>query len=146
MNELLSARRVSSFEPILAAYKKAGIELRSSIDGGAGAGYTATQIIGNTSGAVYAFEPFPGNHRFFGKLDPRIKLIPKALYHENSRMSFRVSSVVSAESEWGRRGMTGYSSLGYLVNERKDDDLQVECVRADKVIKEPIDFVKLDLQ
>jgi FkbM family methyltransferase len=145
---LLSAKQVSSFATLLAAYRKAGIPLQSAIDGGAGAGWTAKSMLPHLDGMVFAFEPFPGNHRFFRDCDPRIILIRKALGEANKPMPFRVSSTVSADSEWGRRGMEGYSSVGRLVEEPQPDDLTIEAVRADDAIPTgtAIDFVKLDLQ
>ena len=139
---------MSSFAAVLAAYRKAGIPLENAIDGGAGAGHTAKQMLPHLDGMVFAFEPFPGNHRFFEGCDPRIVLIRKALADANGSMPFRVGSVVSADSEWGRKGMEGYSSVGMLVEEPQPDDLTVEAVRGDEAIPTGtrIDFVKLDLQ
>lgn len=154
MNDLMSIKRVSTFERILAAYANAGIDLHNALDGGAGSGATAKAMLTHLgeSAHVYAFEPFPGNHRFFLDCGPRIELIPKALAEISKTMSFHVPSVVSADTEWGKRGMAGYSSVGFL---RNTDDLKtdpktilVDCVRADDVIsdKEKIGFIKLDLQ
>lgn len=145
MNELLSLKRVASFEALLSAYRKAGIVLRGAIDGGAGCGSTAKAMLPFIEGEIHAFEPFPGNHRFFTELDPRIRLIQKALSDMNRTMAFRVSHVVTEDSDWGKRGMSGYSSVGYLVEKPADNDLSVESVRADSFISE-VDFVKLDLQ
>lgn len=106
---------------------------------------------------IYAFEPFPGNHRFFSQSDHRIELIPKALAEANKTMNFYVSSIVGENSKWGKVDMTGYSSVGYL---REEGDIQpnqtklnpkiitVDCVRADDVISpnDPVGFIKLDLK
>jgi FkbM family methyltransferase len=148
VENLLSERRVESFSSLLAAYRAAGHDLDSAIDGGAGAGATAKQMLRHLSGCVYAFEPFPGNHRFFGGLDPRIRLIRKALAERPGRGSFRVARVVASDSAWGRRGLEGYSSSGRLVGDDEPSDYVVECVRGDEEIDEDvrIDFIKLDLQ
>lgn len=152
MNELMAIKKVSSFETILAAYKQAGVSLHNAIDGGAGSGLTARAMLKSLGegSLVYAFEPFPGNHRFFLESDTHIVLIPKALAQENKRMAFRVPSVVAEESVWGKRGMAGYSSVGFLIDEKSagGTDLEVECVRADTEVPSPskIGFVKLDLQ
>lgn len=138
-------KRVASFEAVLSAYRKAGIVLRGAIDGGAGCGSTAKAMLPYIEGEIHAFEPFPGNHRFFAEIDPRIRLVQKALSDMNRTMAFRVSHVVTEDSEWGKRGMSGYSSVGYLVEKPADTDLSVESVRADSFISE-VDFVKLDLQ
>ena len=125
--------------------------MSQAIDGGAGAGHTASRMLEHlTDGTVYAFEPFPGNHRFFDKTDSRVVLIKKALAAENRRMRFHVPSVVPAGSSWGDGSMEGYSSLGFLVDDRDADEvvetIEVEAVRADDVIDRAVDFVKLDLQ
>jgi FkbM family methyltransferase len=143
VGDLLSEQRVSSFGTLLRAYRDAGHELRNGVDGGAGSGSTAKAMARCLSGDVYAFEPFPGNYRFFVGADPRVRLMPFALASEPGRRSFAVSSTVSADSEWGQRGMEGYSSVGRLV---EDGDFTVECVRADDAVTQPVDFVKLDLQ
>lgn len=158
VNELLSVKRVDSLVQLLSAYRKAGIKLLNAIDGGAGAGHLSSEMLGylEEDGKVFAFEPFPGNHRFFTAHDERIVLIPEALADERKQMKFHVPSVVSEESAWGRRGMAGYSSGGRLIE--KDPGIKrllknpaaktivVDCVMADDVVADRIDFVKLDLQ
>jgi uncharacterized NAD(P)/FAD-binding protein YdhS len=116
MNEMLSALKVSSFEQLLSAYRKAGIDLHSCLDGGAGSGSTAKSMLRHLTdqSSIYAFEPFPGNHRFFVDCDPRIKLIPSALAEISKKMNFYVSSLVTEDSVWGERGMAGYSSVGFF--------------------------------
>lgn len=137
---------LSSFSSVMAAYKKVGVSVENCLDGGAGAGSTAAHMLRYCTGTVYAFEPFPGNHRFFAKADPRVRLIPSALANIAGTKAFRVSSVVTEDSAWGKSGMAGYSSVGYLTEKPEESDLLVDCVRADDVISSPIDFVKLDLQ
>lgn len=147
MNDLLSAIRVSQFSQLLTAYRKAGVDLGNAIDGGAGSGSTAKQMLPLISGRVYAFEPFPGNHRFFKGIDPRIQLIPKALAETKKTMAFKVSSVVSENSLWGRqKGMVGYSSVGHLAGQNEGAGMEVECVRGDIAVPDRVGFVKLDLQ
>lgn len=148
VGDLLSERRIDGFTELLAAYRAAGHDLQSAVDGGAGAGTTANAMLPHLTGDVYAFEPFVGNHRFFEDLDPRIHLIPRALGNRPGAQSFRVSSVVTPDSAWGQQGLTGYSSAGRLVSEEQAGDYTVECVRGDDEIDEDIrvDFIKLDLQ
>ena len=152
MNDLMSALHIRSFDRVLSAYTRAGVELHDAIDGGAGWGQTAAEILPylQPSAVVYAFEPFPGNHRFFEGRDPRIRLIPKALAETAKQMSFSVSSTVSQDSDWGRRGLVGYSSTGKLVAEPPVGGvtMSVDCVRADAEVQAPreVSFVKLDLQ
>ena len=42
MNELMSLKRVSDFDTLLAAYGSAGVRMSQAINGGAGAGHTAS--------------------------------------------------------------------------------------------------------
>lgn len=153
MNELMSVMRIASFERLLAVYRQARPEgnVFDAIDGGAGWGATSQQILKHLAEGrmVYAFEPFPGNHRFFEEQKEGIQLIPKALAEANKKMRFRVPSIVTEESVWGKRGLVGYSSVGHLVSGRATDkDIEVECVTADEVIPAAVNigFVKLDLQ
>jgi len=153
MNDLLSLKRISSFVPVLQAYKQANIDLFNFIDGGAGFGGTAKEMLPYLpqDGKCFAFEPFPGNLRFFEGMDPRVQLIPKALTSKKKISTFQVSSVVTQGSDWGKRGMEGYSSVGRLSDQSKTSglhDIEVECVRADEVIdpSSRVGFVKLDLQ
>jgi FkbM family methyltransferase len=152
MNDLMAALKLRSFEPLLKAYKAAGIDLRDAIDGGAGSGKTANEMLAHlsSSATIHAFEPFPGNHRFFADADPRTRLIPKALAETSKQMSFLVTSTVASDSAWGRRGMTGYSSVGKLVEEvaQTGTTLVVDCTRADAVVPADgrVGFIKLDLQ
>ncbi len=148
MNDLLSVLRISHFTQLLSAYKAAGIPLRNAIDGGAGSGSTARQMLkllaqGST---VYAFEPFSGNHKFFPTDEPNIVLISNALADKNTRMQFFVPAVVTEDSAWGKRGFVGYSSGGRLV--QKGGNMEVDCVRGDDAAPDPDDndFIKLDLQ
>ena len=137
---------------LLCAYAKAGINLNSFIDGGAGSGNTAMEMAEylSNSAYIYAFEPFPGNQKFFESLDPRIKLFSSALSDFEGKANFYVSSVVSEDSAWGKKGMAGYSSVGFLSDSHSGqaNSIMVDCVRADEAINETekIGFVKLDLQ
>ncbi len=49
---------------------------------------------------------------------------------------------------WGKRGMIGYSSMGYLRQTEGPNTIVVDCVRADDIVaeSEEVGFVKLDLQ
>jgi FkbM family methyltransferase len=146
MLDFFARRRVASFETIMKAYRDAGVLILNCLDGGAGSGSTSRHMLKHCSGDVCAFEPFPGNHKFFANAPERIRLMPVALAAEPGTCAFRVTSVVQEDSEWGRKGMAGYSSVGFLTAQPKETDLAVRCVRADDEIDVPIDFVKLDLQ
>jgi len=152
MNDLFAALRLSDFPPLLQAYRAAGIDVRTMIDGGAAAGHSTRKMLkcAHPEAVCYAFEPFPGNHRFLESLGPGVILRKEALAEQAKLASFQVSSVVSADSAWGQRGMEGYSSVGFLTEKPRADvmALEVPCARADAIVDPatPVDFVKLDLQ
>lgn len=152
MDQLISAVGATTLPDLLAAYNKAGIQFKTIIDGGAGSGLTAAEMLEHATAdaIVYAFEPFPGNHRFFDGCDPRIQLRKEALADSATVASFQIPGVVSSESAWGQRGMAGYSSLGFLADipHQVGHSINVECVRADDIIPpdRPVDLIKLDLQ
>lgn len=147
----MSAKRVTSFARLLDAYAISGNRLRNAVDGGAGSGTTAEEMIKHLTAesVVYAFEPFPGNHRFFGNCHERVVLRKQALAETHRSVVFNVPAVVGEDSEWGRRGMVGYSSGGRIsLPGRAGLNFEVEAVAADDAIPNPdeIDFVKLDLE
>ena len=155
MEHLVQLFKISRFEQILEGYFSLGGELGNMIDGGAGSGSTAMAMynigrIGNPQTKVYAYEPFVGNHKFFDGCPDNIILRKVALGDSPSEMTLAVSAVVSPDTEWGRRGMAGYSSGGALTENSPSGpyDTVVRVVRADDDIpeKEKIGFVKLDLQ
>lgn len=152
MNDLFAALRVSDFVPILQAYGAADIAIDVMIDGGAAAGASTRKMLecAAPGATCYAFEPFPGNHRFLDGLGPQVIVHKEALAEQAKVSTFQVSSVVTAESVWGRRGLEGYSSVGFLTEKPNGNvmTLDVPCVRADAVVDAgtPVDFVKLDLQ
>jgi len=159
VNPLLSRKRVHAIETLFEAYAEAGMQIRDCIDGGSGAGRLSQKMMARCSGTVFAFEPFPGNHRFYTEDLDRIRLFKAALADQAGQKSFFVGSTVGSESKWAKeRGLEGYSSVGYLVDEelaakrqaQKPDAqvLTVNCVAADErlPIARPVDAVKLDLQ
>jgi FkbM family methyltransferase len=155
-------RRVDGFSSILEALSQRGFSFRDFIDGGAGAGHTAAAMLkhGFDTSVCYAFEPFPGNHRFFDGLDPRIQLVRGALGNYDGTGALLVPSVVESSSAWGERGMSGYSSVGYLAKRgfikrtllrmlgRFPREEPVRVMRGDDAVPESanVDFIKLDLQ
>lgn len=156
VNSLLSHLRLDALTTLMSAYAASGRPLQGAIDGGAGAGAITKQMLAHIGGMVYAFEPFPGNHPFFMEHE-RVALHKAALAREASVAKLYVSSMVTESSGWGRQGLAGYSSMGYLLDEYKSLDLEktppeklfdVPCVAADEVIPsdQAIDLVKLDLQ
>ncbi len=152
MNDLFAAMMLSSYVPLLRAYRLAGIPLGDLLDGGAGVGQTSKSMLAEAASDArcYAFEPFPGNHRFFEGMDSRIHLIKLALAETPKTASFQVSSIVSEDSDWGKKGYAGYSSVGYLTAKPRTDQLSIEvaCARADDVVPADrrVGFIKLDLQ
>lgn len=152
MNDLFAALRLSDFVPLLQGYRAAGVEIRTMIDGGAAAGNATRKMLrhAHPEAICYAFEPFPGNHRFLESLGAQVVLRKEALAEQARVATFQVSSVVSADSAWGKRGLEGYSSVGFLTDTPRGGTtvLEVPCARADAIIDpaRPVDFVKLDLQ
>lgn len=154
MNDLLSAMHIGSLEVLLNAYAQAngGVNDFDIIDGGAGAGTISRRMLKtlHPSRNIYAFEPFPGNHKFFRPEENQIKLIKKALAETTCRRTLKVHSVVSKDSPWGKEGYEGYSSIGYLSKGSSPQglDVEVECTRADDELHPDSDigFIKLDLQ
>jgi FkbM family methyltransferase len=147
--------KADSFGQLLEALGKQGHDFRNMLDGGAGAGHTARKMLNYLSpkGRIFAFEPFPGNHRFFDGIDPRVTLIKKALSRESAEMGFHVPSTVTEESAWGKKGMVGYSSVGRLRPEIDPDaptSYKVQAVTGSEELRghdvHTIDFIKLDLQ
>jgi len=155
---LLAKRRISDFSTVLSAYAQAGINLGSCIDGGAGFGHTALKMCSylNENEKVLAFEPFPGNHRFFEKpeflkaANGQVELVKKAISNEKGQFTLAVSSIVEEGSRWGATGKSGYSSAGRLDDRapQGQHDCLVECVRLEDEIPQDtkIGFIKLDLQ
>ncbi len=154
VNHLPSKPKVKSSGDLLLAYCKAGIKFLNAIDGGAGWGAYSEGFLRHIQcpGVVFAFEPFPGNFRFFDEVDQRIILIKKALYSEQARRRFFVVSTVSKDSDWGKKGFAGCSSVGKLIENQESKEkasvYDVECVAADAEIPpdKHISFIKLDLQ
>lgn len=156
MNSFIGSLEVAGFPELLGGYKNMGILMRNCLDGGAGSGATAKEMLPylQVNGKIFAFEPFIGNFRFLDACDPRyITVIKKALSSQSNPKRLYVESTVTKDSQWGKAGMEGYSSLGFLIADSCDYRplsklYTVECVRADDAISEnhPIDFVKLDLQ
>ena len=172
VSNVLSKNKITDFVQVLKVIEETIGSLNFSIDGGAGSGETAQNIckFTNLNGLIYAFEPFPGNYRFFSNLDKRIKHIDKALYNKNVVKEFTIPSVVSEEDNWAKKGMLGYSSLGYIeqaslikkllrkvkrkiesyLKNNSINSLQtflVNCIKLDSFLEvENIDFIKLDLQ
>ena len=156
MESLLQALGVSQFQDLLMHYvRERGGDIGNMIDGGAGSGSTSRLIYAsgnnnNGSFKVYAYEPFSGNHRFFENVDGNIVLRKAALGESRSKLTLAIPAIVTADSEWGRRGMAGYSSGGALTTDYPigPHDSIVEVVPADDDLpkNEKIGFVKLDLQ
>lgn len=171
VSPLLSRSEVFSFEPVLRARALTTGPIFTAVDGGAGWGDTARTILESTSpdGKVYAFEPFPGNHRFFEGCDSRIKLYKQAIADAVGSADFTVPRVVQTTDVWAEKGLAGYSSVGYL-NDADDVALWRRTARklrgsvkhqvsptmqtltvdvttiAASVQEQHLDFVKLDLQ
>ncbi|MEM8770353.1 MAG: FkbM family methyltransferase [Pseudomonadota bacterium] len=152
MNELFSVKPIDSLHPLLVAFQKANINLGNLLDGGAGSGNVAKHLLHGMAPKTkcYAFEPFPGNHRFFENLKENIILVPKALAEREKIGRFYVRQTVSENSKWANGKLSGYSSIGFLTDceDLPGDYFDVPCVRADEELPEDanIGVIKLDLQ
>lgn len=171
VSPLLSRAQIFSFDAILRARSLALGPLLVAVDGGAGWGDTAKTIIASTAqnGVVHAFEPFPGNHKFFDGLDPRIKLHKFAIADQEGEATFVVPQVVQSSDDWAQKGLSGYSSVGYLEGANQDplwkrtarqlrdvvqgsakpgmQSIEVKVATVSNIVSAThIDFVKLDLQ
>lgn len=120
------------------------------IDGGAGLGAVTNQLAGEAN-SVICFEPFPGNIPYFkANVDMRnVTLVQGALGSKHQEGSLFVSETVSEKSpQW--QGIAGYSSLGKLVSEVRDQSdyrhIRVNVCQLADFIHEPILLLKLDLQ
>ncbi|MEO0692332.1 MAG: FkbM family methyltransferase [Pseudomonadota bacterium] len=140
----MEQRRVRSFTEVLTP------DCKIAIDGGAGYGSTAKEMLGAGVAHVHAFEPFEGNHKFFDD-DDRITLHKTALGAHNGRGSFKVPETVK-EGTLGWEDKVGYSSAGALESDTiktwnpfDKRRSHVDVVRADDVV-DHADFIKLDLQ
>ena len=121
------------------------------LDIGAAAGHTTAMMLrGSPRSTIHAFEPFPGNERYFHetiKGDPRVTLHHSAISNEVGKASFWVPKEVSG-SEAGWQDFEGYSSLGMLMEEEKEDgvSIQVPTETIDGLGFDNLRFVKIDTQ
>jgi FkbM family methyltransferase len=123
------------------------------VDVGAAAG-TVSQLMLSLSPAsrVIAFEPFPGNFPFIEAVaaqHQQMTLKKAAVGKRTGTANFAVGGTVQGtEPGWER--LVGYSSAGYL--DRNDalsqarSKIEVHVVRLDDEIKEPVTFLKIDVE
>lgn len=142
------------------------IPLGLCVDIGVAAGHLTRSIrlAGDVKTQVVAFEPFPGNHRFFLQSTQQlnnVKLVKKAVSDHVGLAEFIVPSVVKG-IEPGWENYTGYSSLGYLApdgdrlnvpsengisNRSEEQRLRVDTTSVDFEFQgSVIDFMKIDVQ
>jgi len=120
------------------------------VDAGAAAGHmTGLMLRASPTSRVHAFEPFPGNFKFFNEHigdDPRVTLDKRAVSDAPGKANFLVpSSVAGTEAGW--ENMKGYSSLGMLGAPKEGQvSITVECCRIDDVVNEQVRFLKIDTQ
>lgn len=123
------------------------------VDAGAAAGLVTKEMLAaSPQSRVVAFEPFPGNHPLFAREiggDPRVTLRPVALADTQGEETLHVRSVVQG-SEPGWERLKGYSSLGFLAPAGARSGMTatptVPVVRLDDEIREPVRFLKIDIQ
>lgn len=121
------------------------------IEGGANRGYFTpffARWVG-PKGRVYAFEPVPPT---FKKLQAHCKvyncdnlnLIPKALWHQNERLSMYVPG-----TQDGQASLTQHDT-GYWNEQKEVQTYEIDALRLDDFIEgvslKRLDFIKLDLE
>ena len=134
-------------------------DLRLCLDIGAASGAMTRKIklAGSVRTQIFAFEPFPGNHKYFSETTKGlsgITLFKKAVSSEPGVFRFHVGSVVAGD-EKGWESMTGYSSVGFLIDEKgfnsvtknsQSMEIEVEAVTINDVVDRHVDFMKVDVQ
>lgn len=155
LSRLISDLKISKFEKIISHYSVMDPEFNVFVDGGAGLGETANQMLaacGNRVKTILAFEPNPANVEAFMASDTNlIQVIPSALGAHDGLSAFKITSTTK---NFGANPYLkpGTSFVGKLVGDQDADDscIQVPVVRLDGVLKdrniEKVDFLKLDLQ
>lgn len=123
---------INNFLPKLSIFKHDFIydlisyqQLNLCLDVGAAAGMATKRIkmSGSKDTKIIAFEPFEGNHDYFYKNTQEftnIQLIKKAVSKKSEIADFFVPSVVTG-NEKGWENMPGYSSVGFLIKEQKQN-------------------------
>lgn len=109
------------------------LNMKLCVDVGAAAGHSTQKLldVGDQLTKVVAFEPYPGNHRFFEESNSakenQVHLIKKAVSDNIGVVEFVVPSVVSG-SESGWEDYEGYSSVGFLssVSDMKDASMKLK--------------------
>ena len=114
LETLIGCPRPDCIYEIIADFK-----LDLCLDVGAAAGKTARSIClaGGNGMRLMAFEPFPGNHRYFHEttrdLPNEIQLLAVALSDKIGESRFKLPSIVGEQTP-GWDGYDGYSSVGHL--------------------------------
>lgn len=121
------------------------------VDCGAAVGGITTKIRQrNPHSRVIAFEPFPGNHSHFDRRhssDAKVTLYKAAVGAKRSEASFFTPSVVKSPSRV--KSTPGASFVGRVDAARRPDGdkvITVDVLALDDVCKEPIRFLKIDVQ
>lgn len=147
---------LNSFVGIILHLSRVDSCFDSFVDGGAGLGETAEQIIRSCirpKKKLLAFEPNPANTAaFINRYSDKISLIPEALGACAGISSFQITSTTIEDSSNPFR-VPGTSYVGKLAVDSSDNNIttiMVPVVRLIDKLKEfnfsKIDFLKLDLQ
>jgi FkbM family methyltransferase len=157
VSRLLSKLGIFNFSEILAGYSHQFPGFKVCIDGGAGTGETAVEIMDSISnaGMCLCFEPNVKNVKNFCLATPNVTLVEKALSSENGFADFYISQEVS-NPEKNQFHVEGSSFVGKIVTRDEAEfsgegrTYQVEKVRLDTELLtrkiKSVDFIKLDLQ
>lgn len=155
VSNLLGRAQVKGFGGLLERCLRIDHSSEVFIDGGAGLGETAEEMIGAMPagrGRIFAFEPNPMNTRYFRDIDSRINLRQQAISDYNGVASFAVSSMTKSGSDnpYHQEGTSYVGKLAPGEAEAGVDSFDVEVTRLDDALAKDgvrqVDFMKLDLQ
>ena len=154
MNKLITSLQINKFDELINYWQSLDTEFKILVDGGAGLGETADQMLlasNHTIDKILAFEPNPPNVAAFQISDKeKIELIPSALGARNGEASFQVTSMTK-NLTGSKYLVSGTSFVGKIVeSDNTNDNVLVPIVRLEDTMQDrgldKLDFLKLDLQ
>ena len=118
------------------------------LDVGAAIGRATRRILNtNPASRVIAYEPFAGNFIHFARNvgdDARVTLRRVAVADRPGTEPFAVPKVMTTDGTGWAKDLIGYSSVGHLSTDR--GQAMVEVVTLDDEVREPVRFLKIDVQ